>query len=336
MLCDIVGKKSLFIGIGGGGDVATAAILAKALERSGGKAFIGSIVWERYVVDPIPGPIAIDELRNVRLIKKCIAIVTPDSYAIRGGRKIIPQPANVAKALNTEVIVLDLRCGARKLAEELESVCAELGVESVVGVDVGGDVLARGDEDNLWSPLADSIGLAMLALMRNVKPILAVASPGADGELDQLYVLKRVCEIASRGGLLGAYGYSLKDIETLRKVLQYAITEASQIPIKVFMGECCFETIRSGVRMVRITPVNIVVYFLDPRITIVDTLAQHVVEAESLDEANSILNSRCIYTELDLERDLYDALLKGLNITTDEVLEIRRRGVERIKSVCRK
>ena len=53
-----------------------------------------------------------------------------------------------------------------------------------MGVDVGGDVLARGDEQGLASPLCDAVMVAgALRVAGRVKSLLAVIGPGCDGEL---------------------------------------------------------------------------------------------------------------------------------------------------------
>jgi hypothetical protein len=49
---------TLYLAIGGGGDVVMAAALA-------GDEAVGQIPWERYVVDPTPGPVPPDALRDV-------------------------------------------------------------------------------------------------------------------------------------------------------------------------------------------------------------------------------------------------------------------------------
>jgi hypothetical protein len=63
-------------------------------------------------------------------------------------------------------------------------------------VDVGGDVLAHGHEENLASPLCDSVLLAASRFMQT--PVIgAVFGAGCDGELRPAEVLERIAELAA-------------------------------------------------------------------------------------------------------------------------------------------
>ena len=65
-------------------------------------------------------------------------------------------------------------------------------------LDVGGDVLAHGDEPGLASPLCDAIVLAAgLFLARSTEVIGAVYGPGCDGELTPDEVLQRITALQS-------------------------------------------------------------------------------------------------------------------------------------------
>ena len=89
---------------------------------------------------------------------------------------------------------------------------AELGCDLLVCVDVGGDVLARGGEPGLASPLCDAVMVAAaLRIAGRVKPLLAVIGPGCDGELTAAEVLERVAELARAGAWLGAWGVTPRD-----------------------------------------------------------------------------------------------------------------------------
>ncbi len=318
-------EKVLFLGIGGGGDVVTAAILALSFERCGGEAVIGSVIWERYVHDPVPGPIDFTELRNIKKLDIGLALINRDSYAVRGDRIVIPQAARVARALGREVLAVDVRRGAIGMARNLERALHLLSLDAVVGVDVGGDVIAKGFEEELWSPLADAIGLAALARLGDERATLALASPGADGELPQHYVLKRISEIAVRGGLLGGYVLSSEDCAYLEKMLSEARSEASSVPLQAARGVWGYTPIRGGTRIVFISPVNAVVFFLKPSSCLVDSVARLVYESTSIEEANRLLNAAGIYTELDLERDIAELMARGMNLRSVNILELRER-----------
>ncbi len=320
-------KKALFIGIGGGGDVASATVLAKSFERCGGIALIGSFVWERFSVDPFPGPVRAEELQPLEMISKHLGWVVPETIARRPCGVIKPQASRAAEVVG-KVLFLDLWAGPRELAKELKEFVDREGLDVVVGVDVGGDSLAMGCEEDLWSPLADAIGVAMLSMLSN--SILMVVSPGADGELSPSYVGERISEIAKLGGFLGGYVFGKSDEATLSDILKRVHTEASSIPLRALQGFCGELSIRRGSRIVRVGITSCVSYALDPRIVLRATLAKLVVNANSLEEANEILHRYGVYTELDLERDLYEEMKAGHSITSDLIKSVRDRGRQRL------
>ncbi|MFZ8783071.1 MAG: DUF1152 domain-containing protein, partial [Desulfurococcaceae archaeon] len=104
-------SRVLAVAIGGGGDVAATAMIASALERSGHRSVLASIAWERYIYDPVPGPVRLDEVVNpLRRGDYCV-VVAGDSYALRGGRVVVPQAVNASRALNRPVYVVDMYSG---------------------------------------------------------------------------------------------------------------------------------------------------------------------------------------------------------------------------------
>ncbi len=320
-------RRALFVGIGGGGDVVTASVLALSFERCGGEAVIASIVWERLSVDPVPGPVKLDELIGAEL-RDGYAIVDSDTYAIRGGKRVVPQIANVAKALERKLYALEIVGGVEGLVNGLRNLVKDLGIDLVVGIDVGGDALALGTEESLWSPLADAIGVAALAGLD--RSILAIASPGADGELPKSYVLKRISGLAELGALLGGYIFSKDDCRTYEKVLSVAKSEASSIPLKACLGYVGKVEIRGGSRCVDVDAVNLAVFFLDPKIVAQHSVAKYVAGSRSIDEARKRLHEQCIATELDLEEEVY-----GSNFSLS-LEEARSRIRERVRRICRR
>jgi hypothetical protein len=313
----------LFLGMGGGGDIATAAVLALSYERCGGRSVIGSIVWERYIVDPVPGPIHIEEFHNIVKIGNGYAIVKRDSYAIRGGRKVVPQVVNVANVLGREVFVFDIYGGPRGLARILKDFMNFYGVDAIIGVDVGGDAIAEGFEENLWSPLADAIVTAALAHLDNT--YVAIASPGADGELPQEYIEKRIRRIARLGGYIGGYMFTANDIETLKKILKKVISEASTIPIILLDTDQDVIYIRDGSRSVKLSLVNLAVFILHAVIVSRDSIARYIFEAEDFNEARKILNKLSIITEYDIEEEIYRELTEKGSQAKIDLIKIRER-----------
>lgn len=321
-------RNILVFGAGGGGDAAGAVHLYLKLKKLGANPVIGSIVWERFVVDPMPGPITIEELVNAEPLGWSVAIVTGETYALRYGREVKPQIARVAGVLGVKALAIDVGKGAEGVAEALRLAADQLGIEAVIAVDVGGDALAKGCEDSLWSPLADSVSLAGL-LASGVPGFLAVHSPGADGELPRETVLKYIAEIAAMGGLIGIYGLTLEESEVLGKVVEVVVSEASKIPYQAFRGEYGVKAIRQGTRKVFIDPSMAVTYLLDAKIAASTTPLPGLVErTRSIAQARGALNRACIYTELDLELDVSRLAERGM---ASDVIQLRVQGVEKLR-----
>lgn len=319
-----IGKAActLFVALGGGGDVASAAMLALAARRLGIKSYVASIIWERFPIDPIPGPVRLDEVVNAMKIGDKAIMVTKDSRALRGGRTIAFQAANTSKVLGEPIGVVDVASGCVGVRKGLEELSTYLGCDVIVGVDVGGDVLASGFEEELWSPLADFIGLAAL---KDVEGVLAVHSPGSDGELNQEYVLKRVALVTEHGGYLGARGVTLEDIENLEKILEHVESEASRVTLLAAKGAYGKVEIRRGSRTVHVTPLNMITFFLKSSVVAgLNPLISELSNTTSIEEARRKLNEKKIYTELDLEEDVYKLMLEGKKPSGETLKKLKR------------
>ncbi|MEM4699896.1 MAG: DUF1152 domain-containing protein, partial [Candidatus Nezhaarchaeales archaeon] len=216
----------------------------------------------------------------------------------------------------------------------LECLAAEREVDAVIGVDVGGDVLATGSEGGLWSPLADQVMLACLARLERagVRSMLAVHGLGVDGELPVDYLVLRLGEVASRGAYLGALGMGPEGASRLQEAVDRVVTEASALALAAFRGEGGTRALRRGTRRARLSIVSSLTFFIDPAgLAELSPMAKAVSSAASLEEANDRLHELGIYTELDLERDLYELLKEGGRVTKRDVLMLKREGVRRLR-----
>ncbi|MEB3859632.1 MAG: DUF1152 domain-containing protein, partial [Desulfurococcales archaeon] len=227
-------------------------------------------------------------------------------------------------------LFVDLSKGSEGVREAVEDAARELGIEAIIALDTGGDMLAEGCEDGLWSPLADAVSLSGVAASSVADKIVAVLAPGADGELSAGEVLAHISYLASRGALIGAYGLSRAEYRLLRKVEGYVESEASKIPLRAFEGYNGLTRIRGGIRTVEVSPLSTTLFLLDgARVYEESGMAKEVDGTRSIAEARERLNKRCIYTELDLEIDLARIRQEGLaeKATVDE---IRREGRRRL------
>lgn len=320
--------RVLFLAMGGGGDVALSSVLALAHERCGGEAVIGSILWERYVVDPVPGPILIDELVNVVERGPGYAIISHETFAVRGGRALAPQAVNIASVLGRNVAVFDISLGSIGLAKALKDFAEKFNVNAIVGIDVGGDSIAEGFEEELWSPLADAIALAALAHLQ--RTYVAIACPGADGELSLDHIERRIRRIARLGGYIGGYVLSKKDLDMLKEILRKVVSEASAVPLAVLNTDLDSISIRGESRKVKLSLLNLTVYILDAVTAVRDSLARYVYESSSLEEARQMLNRLMIVTEYDLEEEILNELLSRGSYVELNLLNIKNRVKSRL------
>jgi hypothetical protein len=211
----------------------------------------------------------------------------------------------MASHLGRPVLLLDITGGPQALATGLGEAATELECDAIVLLDVGGDVLAHGDEPGLASPLCDAIVLASgLFLARSTEVIGAVYGPGCDGELTPDEVLRRITELQSADALLGAWGITPRACDLVESAAEVVPTEASLNAVRCARGERGEVPIRGGRRTVELTPLGALTFFFDPAAAAKSAvpLATAVAPAAGLEEAHAALVALGVETELDLER----------------------------------
>lgn len=273
-----------------------------------GEEAVGHIPWERFVVDPTPGPVPLDSFREVVKVSEGVVLATPRSFVERGGRRFRTQGICVAEALARSVYVVD----AYRRPSELAKALLQFG--RVVGVDVGGDVLGVGCEETLGSPLADAFGLATLAYVAQFggEAELVVMSPSADGELSREYVMSRIAEAARLGGFLGSVGLSQSQLGLLSSLVGRCVTEASAVAARAAAGEYGELPLRGGVRRVHVDACATVGFRLRPEAVLrLNKAARVVYEADvPVDKAAPLLMEHGIPTEYHLE----ELLASGVDV----------------------
>ncbi len=288
-------KKALVIGIGGGGDIVSTIPVANFLRLFDFEVIHGGVMWDRLILDPKPGPRSVEELLNAEKVAETIAIISEDTRTTDG---VKPNLARSAKFFG-KVVGLDITKGVRRLRDDLRKFVETEGIGLIVGVDAGGDAISVGYESGVRSPLADAIGVALLS---ELDALVAVTGFGSDGELKIEELMLNISEIMRIGGFLGCSSLSYEDCVDMEKICEHVITEASKIPILAYRGEFGLKKIRKG-RTVLITPISaLVFYFKAKAVMVVNESAKLVLEADSIESANRILNKNGIITELDYER----------------------------------
>ncbi|HEX8120394.1 MAG TPA: DUF1152 domain-containing protein [Solirubrobacteraceae bacterium] len=301
-------SRVLCVGIGGGGDVVGALAVAEEARSRGIDALVGGLTWERRPIDPEPGPRRLDEITGAEPLNDCVVLAGPDTVTAEGG--IAFAESRMAGHLGQRTVLVDPNPGPARVGAALTDAAARLGCDALVLLDVGGDALAHGDEPGLASPLADAV---LLAAARHVDPSLpvlaAIFGAGCDGELTPTEVLDRIAEVAAHGGWLGASSLSPEAADRLEAAVAVVPTEASAMAVRCARGARGGTTIRRGRRTVELSPVGGVTFYLDPQIAMQTAarLADAVVDAESLRDANAILHRLGVRSELDYEIEMQAA-----------------------------
>jgi hypothetical protein len=298
-------RRALCVGIGGGGDVVGALAASQLAVALGCERVVGGLTWERRPVDPVPGPRRLDELTAARALNTAVALAGPDTTGPGGFRFA---ESHMARALGEPTVLVDPNPGPRAVGEALADAAEQLGCDLVLLVDVGGDVLGHGDEEGLASPLADAVLLAAAPAIEaaGVATAAAIFGAGCDGELTPDEVVERVSEVAAAGGLLGAWAPTPEGVAELERAVEAVPTEASAMAVRCARGEVGGAAIREGRRVVRLTPVGGLTFFLDCAVTIGSAArcAAAVAGARDLLEADARLRGLGVATELGYESGL--------------------------------
>ena len=152
-------KTSLLVGAGGGGDALAALLVHHALAGpDDSQPIVASFSWDRYILDPQPGPRVPSDFRGLRRMTDRNWEVTADAQLGEGKSSL----ALLARTTKARFVLLDPANGAKGLRAQLAELAEAVSADSVTLVDVGGDIIAQGNEPELLSPLADSMTLAAL------------------------------------------------------------------------------------------------------------------------------------------------------------------------------
>lgn len=323
----------LIIAVGGGGDIVASAMLASKLERNGYKVYVSCFPWERFIIDPVPGPIPLKDIYNYKFRGGYFRIIDHNSYALRDGSKVVFQAVNVSRALMKDIILFDLSGGADSLYRGICEVVSRYNIEMVIGLDVGGDILAYGGEDELWSPLADQLSLAALyrvtySILNNT--YIAVAGLGGDGELSLDTLRNRINALKNTNGYFNIE-LDKHDKEILGIILKHAYTEASRSIYHSLDGYIGVMRIRYGTRIVYIDRDQSITHFIPcTKIYKLSRMARRLLYTRSIEEANMTLLNMGYPTEYELEKTLYKYISLGYNVSPRLIIRSRNEVKNRV------
>jgi len=263
---------------------------------------VGGVAWERFVVDPVPGPRSAGEIRDGSPLGKHAVLARAETSTPEGVRF---SEAHVAAHLRSPTVLIDITGGAPGAAEGIAAAAGLLGCDLVICVDVGGDALATGSEPGLASPLCDAVMLAAAARhTTRLDVVAAVIGAGCDGELTVAEVLGRIAALAAAGAWIGSSSVTSAQADEIEQVALAAGSEASKLVAHCARGETGEVAIRAGRRQVALGPIGALGFYFDLEAATAELpLAAAVADAERLETAREALAAIGIRTELDYERE---------------------------------
>ncbi|GAA3778847.1 hypothetical protein GCM10022206_17280 [Streptomyces chiangmaiensis] len=267
-------------------------MLDAALHGDDDQAVILTYAWDRLLVDPIPGPRGAHNFTELKPITPAVRAVPADARPIPPAGSTLPR---LAAELPHTFALLDPHHGAEGVMRQLEELVSHLKPQSIDLLDVGGDILARGDEPTLKSPLADALTLAACCQV-DAPMRLLVAGPGLDGELP----------IDDLRGVLGplVHTFTAKDTEPVSSVLEWHPSEATAMLTATARGVRGTCEVRDASLPVPLTDEGPTVHQVDLDEALGrNELARAVVTTTTLDEVETHSREICGYSEIDYERN---------------------------------
>ncbi|MGW3934433.1 DUF1152 domain-containing protein [Streptomyces phaeochromogenes] len=282
----------LIVAAGGGGDAVAAAMLHTALYGDGEQAVILTYAWDRLLIDPVPGPRGPDNFTGLEQLTPAVWTVPADARPIAPAGSTLPR---LAAELPHTFALIDPHHGAEGITRQLEELINHLSPESIDLLDVGGDILARGDEPTLKSPLADALTLAACCQV-NASIRLLVAGPGLDGELP----------LDDLRGMLGplVHAFTAQDVEPVSSVLDWHPSEATGMLAATARGVRGTCEVRDAGLPIALTDEGPTVHEIDLDDAVTrNQLARTILATETLDEVEARSREVCGYSEIDYERN---------------------------------
>lgn len=281
---------------GGGGDAVGALLARRALGDTDERPpLVTTCAWERLRIDPVPGPRARSDFTGLGLVGGEPCEVLPTSDTTPSGRSVLPRLAETSGA---RVFLHDFEGGAVGLAAQLQRLATSEDADKLAVVDVGGDIVARGPEPDLRSPLADSLTLAA-ALETGIPTSVVVLGPGADAELPE----SEVHGLLEHVGAATVGRISADDVRSLGPVLCWHPTEATALVAAGAKGIRASVAMRRGQNPVPVTDRTAEVWAVQQQLLGSFPLARILRQTSSLSEAEDIMRIASI-DEIDFERSV--------------------------------
>ncbi|EGX60924.1 hypothetical protein SZN_05702 [Streptomyces zinciresistens K42] len=267
-------------------------MLNAALYGDEDRAVILTYAWDRLLVDPVPGPRNPSDFTGLEPVTQSVWSVPASARPIAPAGSTLPR---LAAELPHTFALIDPQHGAEGMTRQLEELVSHLEPKSIDLLDVGGDILARGDEPTLKSPLADALTLAACCQV-NASVRLLVAGPGLDGELP----------VESVRSLLGplVHAFTVEDTEPVGSVLEWHPSEATGMLAATARGVRGICEVRDAGLLIPLTDDARTVHEVDLDEALDrNELAGAILSTTTLEEAEAHSREVCGSSEIDYERN---------------------------------
>ncbi|MFF5703273.1 DUF1152 domain-containing protein [Streptomyces sp. NPDC012794] len=283
--------RRLLVAAGGGGDAITAAMVHAALHGADTPALVLTYAWERLVVDPVPGPRRTTDFHGTESVAPDLALVTPATRPAAPAGSLLPR---LSGELRPRLGLLDPYGGALGLTRQIAAAARWCRADRIDLVDVGGDIVARGDEPTLRSPLGDA--LAVAACAGTGLPVrVHVAGPGLDNEVPPPALLPRLGE--------PAFTLDAAHTEPVNGVFDWHPSEAGALLVAAARGVRGVCGTRDAPRPVHLDARAAGVHRLTlDRVLALSPLARALAGTRGLEEAEEASRAVCGFSEIERER----------------------------------
>ncbi len=267
-------------------------MLDAALYGGESPAVVLTYAWDRLLIDPIPGPRGTANFTGLRPLTRGVQAIPADAAPIAPAGSTLPR---LAAELPQTFALIDPHHGAEGMVRQLEELIQYLEPESVDLLDVGGDILAQGDEPTLRSPLADALTLAACCEL-NFPVRLLVAGPGLDGELPADALRDRLGPVALT--------LTAEHVTPVNSVLEWHPSEATAMLAATARGARGLCEVRDAGLPVPLTDDGPAVYEVDLDEALNrNQLARAILATENLHQVEQHSREICGFSEIDYERN---------------------------------
>ncbi|WP_443053119.1 DUF1152 domain-containing protein [Streptomyces sp. NBC_01186] len=263
-----------------------------ALNPNAEPAVVLTYAWDRLLIDPVPGPRGPANFTGLKALTPTVSAVPRDARPVAPAGSTLPR---LAAELPHTFALIDPNSGVRGITQQLQELTEHLAPDAIELLDVGGDILAKGDEPTLRSPLGDALTLAACCQL-SVPVRLLIAGPGLDGELPADQLRER----------LGPKLLSLTAEHTkpVSGVLEWHPSEATAMLAATARGARGLCEVRDSGLSVPLTDEGPTLHQADLDDALSrNELARAILSTTSLEEAEQYSREICGYSEIDYERN---------------------------------